>query len=471
MAFDAGAISGRIVLDVNGWSAGRDRVMADARRLAQTVESDLGRASASASTNLTASLAGVQGQFTATTPAAAELGVTIATAGDTMDRTARSASSLGASLNDPLGKYTREFEREIARARRALDGLDRDLDKISKSKSDPFLTLLKGAGVAAIVRQVSREVDQFGQAMSQAQIALANGDKSIADVTGDVARSLPLLGDFTKAFDSIRNAVTGAEAALARMNAESARMQKTSDTIAGILGIADEAAKRFGREGFVQDVDQDLLDAADRDLAAIEAAKQARVAELSKGRDISDPAIQSEIGQVERSAREAAQRVQDGLRGALQRREAGRASQSQFEEDERRRQLQEDEAQRGAGLRQFQERAAAEALEASRALERAEAKAAEQAAKEQERAERQRQQEIERRARRIGLSAISDFGAGEVGGGAGGFSVNVQVGGADADRVANAFAAAAQPMVEQELGRVQSSLRARAHAGRVRRRQ
>lgn len=89
-------------------------------------------------------------------------------------------------------------------------------------------TAFKAAGLAAAalaMRQIGENADKIDNAFRR----LADGTMKWNDALGDAFRSLPILGDFVKGFDGIKNAVTGAGEALRQLEAENQKRKKELD--------------------------------------------------------------------------------------------------------------------------------------------------------------------------------------------------------------------------------------------------
>lgn len=331
MAFDAGAITGKILLDLSGFKESHRAALAGTQELGASLEENLGVKAPQASR---------------------EMADAMDAAGEKIKDTARDAGKLAEELDEltPAGKKaTAEFDE----MRRKLDSLDDSLSKIDRSAQQSGMAiggLLRGAGEVAVVTAAARELEKFGTQISELEVKLAKGEISMSDWASESLRSVPVLGDMTKAFDALGGAITGAHVEIERLNAESARMAATSDVIQKLLDMAKEAKGAFSTTP--PDIDDDLTGEAQRRHDEVEANRKKRRDELAKQRQsaggwFSGPesadVLESELKMTDKAAKQAHDSIDSELRAALAKRMNDRAAAAQMDRAAAERQKQDDD--------------------------------------------------------------------------------------------------------------------------------
>ena len=98
-----------------------------------------------------------------------------------------------------------------------------------------FGKLLKGAGAVAGVTMVSRAIKDAADKAAELRQQYERGEISATQMAGGLARSLPVLGDMTQAFDSIRELITG----------ENAEINKQAELIMKAAAKTDEHTRKM----------------------------------------------------------------------------------------------------------------------------------------------------------------------------------------------------------------------------------
>ncbi len=167
--------------------------------------------------------------------------------------------------NSPMIKAMDQAEQKSKEAR---DGVVRNLKDAGESGAESFLRgirekagrrsvlnesleLLAGGGVAAGIGLAAHTFADFTDKIEKFSDEARNGRVSASELTGEIARSVPVLGDMVKGFDSLREALTGEKAALddqieATKRADEAyKAWHESQTAAegGIRNMADQMRK------------------------------------------------------------------------------------------------------------------------------------------------------------------------------------------------------------------------------------
>lgn len=273
---------------------------------------------------------------------------------------------------------------------------------------------LSGGALLGMFVGVARGIEEAANAMGRLRAGLADGSTTLRDWAADTARSFPILGHATKAFDAVRNAITGEREELRRLNAETERrvalmgkldealsrrprtpeqeIQERRRTVASDLPQARTAEERVTREAIIRErqrrIDDDaaaLRQKRDEDRAASEqAAADAHLSGL-KERAAAADTVSDAIRAIQRDEAQAAIEAASGLQRELLRIEQERI--------DRMREIE----QRYSGelltvLRERALAAAQSAIDARRAaaIRAAEAEAADKAAAEQK--DRQREE-------------------------------------------------------------------------------
>lgn len=147
-----------------------------------------------------------------------------------------------ASLLAKLGFDTTAWTSGANRAGQELDKLGKkskgffaDLKKDfgKGSMLGQSLKLLAGGGAIAGVGLAARELANLGATIEEMSIQMRSGQKSFREFTEEGIRSIPILGNVTKFFDGLREAITGEKYAIDKqINAYERRTQANRDAIA-----------------------------------------------------------------------------------------------------------------------------------------------------------------------------------------------------------------------------------------------
>ncbi len=139
-----------------------------------------------------------------------------------LSKTKQAVSTVNAELKHIDTKPVTESFQQIENG---VKGAEVDVESFSKKAKGFFsdlkgeagrssvlgqsLKLLAGGGAIAGVGLAAREFKDFGEKIGEVADKLRNHNSSMATTLADAVRAIPILGDLTKGFDGLREAVTG----------------------------------------------------------------------------------------------------------------------------------------------------------------------------------------------------------------------------------------------------------------------
>ena len=115
---------------------------------------------------------------------------------------------------------------------KAKDALKSVKDEAGKgSLLGQGLKLAVGGGAIAGIGLAAKEFENFSEKIRDAANEQRKGNATTEETLGKLLREIPILGDATKGFDALADAVTGESAALAKQDEQTAESNKKMDAI------------------------------------------------------------------------------------------------------------------------------------------------------------------------------------------------------------------------------------------------
>lgn len=120
-----------------------------------------------------------------------------------------------ASIDTAVRANTQNFERGMKRARSSAKSFSESIRDIGKTAS-----LLRGGAIFAGITAFSNFLARTSEEVAELSNKYRDGEVSLGGLVKGVAESIPILGGLIKTFDNISEAVTGAKAAVEKLNKE-----------------------------------------------------------------------------------------------------------------------------------------------------------------------------------------------------------------------------------------------------------
>lgn len=501
MPVETYAIESKMTLHTGDWDKNAAQMIQNAEKIGKDLESkltdqvkaageaiaqELGKRSVESSAALQSSIDKLTGELRKQTQEVEQVTQNQVAMAQAMTRSS-SAADVGAQSMGRFDKALEQADNAVEKMEESVRKLARETDDAGGKTRTFAGSFAEGQAMGDIAMKVASSFREIGEAASEASIKLRTGETSIGGALGEAARAAPILGDFIKGWDGVTEVVTGAEAKLKLADERIASVVRSTEAMLSMLKRADEFQKEMDKETRPNDRDDDLIQKAEAEKAAIESARQAeqkKLAEqLDKARKAGGPdlshgpirranpdadEIRRKMDEVDKAAAQAAEKVDRGLQQGLTGRQTKRA-----QENELQREPVVDPLEQGRGFREAAEKAEREAQEraarAAAAFQKQQEREQEQATKgrkkgmvaEFEQAARERADELNgamRDMRKRGEGDSPEFGAmqrekSQLDRSRRQISVNVDS--MDEEKLGAAIAEALKPHVEEETEKAQ----------------
>ena len=313
-----------------------EKTHASIEGVGDAIAGKLGQESADSAGVLTDAVNQLSESFSENQDAAEQLNRSIFDVEDGWNDAKRAAEELDRAVAKAAEDSFRELDASVARMRDSVGGMGEQAKVESKWLREAFGP---GGGFAAI-NKIAGDFARVGEAAGEASIGFRTGQMSIAGATGGALRGVPVLGNFIRGWDGLKEAVTGTGAALQIAEREIARTTQRTEALLGMLESVKSFRASIDAEGR-KDVDDDLVQRADAAKSKIEAdrkqRKQSLLDELDAADGIGDRAgkdrILGDIHRLEEVARAESKKIDAELSRGLALRQQRRAQEQQAERE------------------------------------------------------------------------------------------------------------------------------------------
>lgn len=123
---------------------------------------------------------------------------------------------------------TAEYQKNVEAAKKKTGDFDKTLKGVGKGIKPIDAQQIVGFVKGGLIKDVGEEFEKLGKTLSEVTTKFRQGKTDSSEMLGELARGLPILGQFIKGWDGIKEAITGANEAVRKIDEESAAVDRVT---------------------------------------------------------------------------------------------------------------------------------------------------------------------------------------------------------------------------------------------------
>lgn len=138
------------------------------------------------------------------------------------------------------------FRAGLERATSRFEAFEKKLKGVAGSRgplADAF-DIAVGGGAVAGMTMAANVIGEAAKKLNELNAEFANGQMSVKEYAGEIARSLPVIGTMVKMWDEVKGAITGSAAALAKLQEENKKFNEAQASYETAVKNANKALEK-----------------------------------------------------------------------------------------------------------------------------------------------------------------------------------------------------------------------------------